>query len=178
MSRVCVCGAQGQVLSLAIASSALVSGGQDNTIRVWNFNQQAQIFMSQAIISQEDGGHYTSVHALCVMGNVMFSADRAGNIVVRAGVRPSRGEVAGLRLALRRLAALAWPSRQPCVALLQCLFAWASSIRVVGAVCMRSCSQAWDLASGKAVQRLDGAHGDQPIMSLLAFEVRGASSSS
>ncbi len=35
------------MLALAIASSSLVSAGQDGTIRVWNFNQQAGIFMSQ-----------------------------------------------------------------------------------------------------------------------------------
>jgi len=32
---------------LAIANTALVSGGMDGSIRVWNFNQAAGIFMSQ-----------------------------------------------------------------------------------------------------------------------------------
>jgi hypothetical protein len=31
--------------------------------------------------------------------------------------------------------------------------------------------QAWDLNSGKSVQRLEQAHDQQPIMQLLAFEV-------
>jgi hypothetical protein len=38
---------QGAIHAMVIAGQALVSAGQDNSIRVWNFNQQAGIFMSQ-----------------------------------------------------------------------------------------------------------------------------------
>jgi WD40 repeat protein len=38
---------QGGINCLAIAGAALVSGGSDCTLRVWNFNTQAGIFMSQ-----------------------------------------------------------------------------------------------------------------------------------
>lgn len=36
----------------------------------------------QAIITKEEGGHASSVHALAVISNLMFSGDREGNIIV------------------------------------------------------------------------------------------------
>ncbi|KAL6748420.1 WD40 repeat-like protein [Haematococcus lacustris] len=75
-------GHKGSINAMVIASVALVSGGTDSSIRVWNFNQQAGIFMSQAIITKEDGGHDCSVLALSVSGTHMFSADRRGGILV------------------------------------------------------------------------------------------------
>lgn len=81
-----LCAVQGAVLCMCVVGSSLVSGGQDNTIRVWNFNQAAGIFMSQAIITKDEGGHNASVLALTVVGSIMFSADRVGNILVSNGV--------------------------------------------------------------------------------------------
>lgn len=44
-----VCGwlAQGQVYALAFANNTLFTAGQDTSIRVWNLNEQAGIFVSQ-----------------------------------------------------------------------------------------------------------------------------------
>lgn len=50
VSCVCVvCGvlAQGQVYALAFANNTLFTAGQDTSIRVWNLNEQAGIFVSQ-----------------------------------------------------------------------------------------------------------------------------------
>eukprot|EP00798_Chlamydomonas_sp_ICE-L_P025097 gene25097-10739_t len=75
-------GHKGEVMTMVTASGALFSAGADNTIRVWSFNAQASIFMSQAIITKDDGGHDAPVHALQIGGNFMFSADRKGIIKV------------------------------------------------------------------------------------------------
>ena len=40
-------GAQGQVYALAFANNTLFTAGQDTSIRVWNLNEQAGIFVSQ-----------------------------------------------------------------------------------------------------------------------------------
>lgn len=37
---------QGQVFSIAVAAPALFTGGQDCSIRVWQYNEQAGIFMA------------------------------------------------------------------------------------------------------------------------------------
>jgi hypothetical protein len=42
----CCCWLQGQVYAMAVAAPALFTAGQDCSIRVWNFNEQAGIFMS------------------------------------------------------------------------------------------------------------------------------------
>jgi hypothetical protein len=41
-----LCCLQGQVYAMAVAAPALFTAGQDCSIRVWNFNEQAGIFMS------------------------------------------------------------------------------------------------------------------------------------
>uniref|UniRef100_A0A7S3R498 Uncharacterized protein n=2 Tax=Dunaliella tertiolecta TaxID=3047 RepID=A0A7S3R498_DUNTE len=75
-------GHKGGINCLAIAGTALVSGGQDHSLRVWNFNQQAGIFMSQAIITKEDGGHSSCIIAITVLGPYMFTTDFDGTILV------------------------------------------------------------------------------------------------
>jgi type IV secretory pathway VirB9-like protein len=42
----CFCCLQGQVYAMAVAAPALFTAGQDCSIRVWNYNEQAGIFMS------------------------------------------------------------------------------------------------------------------------------------
>lgn len=50
-------GHRGEVNALAIGGANLFSGGQDCTLRVWAYNAQAGIFMSQSIITAEQNGH-------------------------------------------------------------------------------------------------------------------------
>jgi hypothetical protein len=47
---------------MVIAGQALVSAGQDNSIRVWNFNQQAGIFMSQVHVNSGCTSDLPHVH--------------------------------------------------------------------------------------------------------------------
>jgi len=75
-------GHKGQILCMVAAGGLLFSGGQDHSIRVWNFNAQAGIFMSQATITKAEGGHAACVHALQSYGSFLFSADRSGTIKV------------------------------------------------------------------------------------------------
>lgn len=56
---------QGQVLALVIAGQSLVSAGQDATIRVWAFNQQAQIFMSQ--VGETPTSSHAPVHPVTIL---------------------------------------------------------------------------------------------------------------
>lgn len=72
---------QGQVYALAVANNALFSAGQDCSIRVWQYNEAAGIFMSQAILNATNGdGHRAGVHSLAVLGQYMFSGDRSGTL--------------------------------------------------------------------------------------------------
>ncbi|WIA30476.1 hypothetical protein OEZ86_000560 [Tetradesmus obliquus] len=78
-------GHKGQVYAMAVAAPALFTAGQDCSIRVWNFNEQAGIFMSAAILSATTGdGHRAAVHSLAVppASQYMFSGDRSGVIKV------------------------------------------------------------------------------------------------
>eukprot|EP00955_Chlamydomonas_euryale_P086897 364254-Chlamydomonas_euryale.AAC.12 len=56
-------GHRGQILCMYAAGGLLFSGGQDRSVRVWNFNAAAGIFMSQSIITKAEGGHEAAVHA-------------------------------------------------------------------------------------------------------------------
>ena len=73
-------GHRGQILCMQVAAGMLFSGGQDRSVRVWNFNAQAGIFMSQAIITKEEGGHDSPVHSFQSSGSFLFSSDRLGLI--------------------------------------------------------------------------------------------------
>lgn len=75
-------GHRGEILCLLAAGGMLFSGGQDRSVRVWNFNVQAGIFMSQAIITKDEGGHEAPVHCFQTFGSFVFSADRCGHIKV------------------------------------------------------------------------------------------------
>lgn len=75
-------GHQGQVLCLVSGNNALLSGGQDATIRVWAFNPQAQIFSLSAIWSKSQNGHERPVSSMVVQGKFLFSGDFAGVLKV------------------------------------------------------------------------------------------------
>jgi len=75
-------GHRGQILCMYAAGGLLFSGGQDRSVRVWNFNAAAGIFMSQSIITKAEGGHEAAVHAFQSYGSFLFSADRSGCIKV------------------------------------------------------------------------------------------------
>eukprot|EP00879_Flechtneria_rotunda_P031099 GHRR01033944.1.p1 GENE.GHRR01033944.1~~GHRR01033944.1.p1 ORF type:complete len:378 (+),score=104.44 GHRR01033944.1:542-1675(+) len=76
-------GHKGQVYGLAVANNALFSAGQDCSIRVWQYNETAGIFMSQAILNATNGdGHRHAVYSLTVLGQYMFSGDRSGALKV------------------------------------------------------------------------------------------------
>lgn len=75
-------GHKGQVLAMTVAGSLLFSGGQDCSIRVWSFNQQAGIFMTSAIITKDQDGHSSGVLSLTSLDAFLFSGDRTGVLKV------------------------------------------------------------------------------------------------
>lgn len=60
----------------------LFSGGQDQTIRVWQVNPASGVFECAASLRMEHDGHKSSVSALCVSHAVLFSGDAQGTIKV------------------------------------------------------------------------------------------------
>jgi hypothetical protein len=52
----CLCVSQGQVYSMAFANNTLFTAGQDSSIRVWNLNEQAGIFVSQVCSGSDRAG--------------------------------------------------------------------------------------------------------------------------
>lgn len=76
-------GHKGQVYAMAFGNNTLFTAGQDTTIRVWNLNEQAGIFVSQAILNAATAdGHKHGVHSLLLIGQHLFSGDRAGTLKV------------------------------------------------------------------------------------------------
>lgn len=64
----CVLLLQGQVYGLAFANNTLFSAGQDTTIRVWNLNEQAGIFVSQVRATAQGANWLLGCLAGCLAG--------------------------------------------------------------------------------------------------------------
>jgi hypothetical protein len=60
----------------------LFSGGQDESIRVWQANPATGAFECTAALKREHGGHATPLTAMCASGTVLFTGDAKGTIKV------------------------------------------------------------------------------------------------
>lgn len=75
-------GHTGRVQCMAAGGGMLFSGGQDQTIRVWQVNPASGVFECAASLRMEHDGHESSVSSLCVSHAVLFSGDAQGTVKV------------------------------------------------------------------------------------------------